>query len=282
MTFAEAEQYFIDTLEKIYSLQEAKSLFFIWINTLLGKSKTELILQKNEVFDIPKSNLSSVVSRLKQKEPIQYILGKTTFFDLPFSIRSGVLIPRPETEELVIRIIDEHAGTKDLRILDIGIGSGCIAIALAKKLDATVFGLDKSPQALAIAKENASLNHVKITFFHHDIFDSKFPQIEKLNIIVSNPPYVLESEKMQMDANVVNYEPQEALFVADNNPLLFYHQIVQLSKNLLLPNGKLFFEINEKQGKAIQNLLAENNFKDIVLWQDIHGKDRFIKAYYGK
>ena len=282
MTFAEAEQYFIDALGEIYLQREAKSLFFVWINTTLGKNKTDLVLQKDEVFNIPENDLFFVVSRLKQKEPIQYILGKTTFADLPFFVKSGVLIPRPETEELVNHILEEYTGTKNLQVLDIGTGSGCIAIALAKKLDITVFGLDKNPKALAIAEENAVLNRVKINFFRHDIFDSKFPLTEKFNIIVSNPPYVLDSEKMQMDANVVDYEPQEALFVADNDPLLFYRQIVKLSDNLLLPDGKLFFEINEKQGDAIRNLLAENNFNDIILWQDIHGKDRFIKACYGK
>ncbi|MCD6366789.1 MAG: peptide chain release factor N(5)-glutamine methyltransferase [Bacteroidales bacterium] len=282
MTFAEAEQYFIDTLGRTYPIREAKSLFFVWINTLLGKNKTDLVLQKDEVFNIPENDLFSIISRLKQKEPIQYILGKTTFANLPFFVKSGVLIPRPETEELINHILEEYAETKDLRILDIGTGSGCIAIALSKNLDATVFGLDKSLQALVVAKENAMLNHVEINFFRHDIFDSKFPQTEKFNIIVSNPPYVLDSEKMQMDANVVDYEPQEALFVSDKDPLLFYRQIIKLSENLLLHGGKLFFEINEKQGDAIRNLLAENNFNDIVLWQDIHGKDRFIKACYGK
>ena len=280
MTFAEAEQYFVDTLKDTYQIREAKSLFFFWVNTLLGKSKTDLILQKDEIFNIPNGDLTSIISRLKQKEPIQYILGQTVFLDLPFRVNRSVLIPRPETEELVNQIINEFAGVKNLRILDIGTGSGCIAVSLAKNLNAEVFGLDKSMPALAIAKKNAALNGVKINFLHHDILDTELPSIEKFNIVVSNPPYVLNSEKTQMDANVVDYEPQEALFVADDDSLLFYRQIMKLSKKLLLPDGKLFFEINETRGEAIKKILAENHFKDIVLWQDIHGKDRFIKTRY--
>ncbi len=283
MTIAEAEQSFVNGLEPIYPLREIKSLFFFWLNVQFRLSQTDLILQKDKPLATSAENdLVTIITRLKKKEPIQYILEQTTFLDLPLRIKPGVLIPRPETEELTGHIIKEHTGIQSLRLLDIGTGSGCIAVSLAKYLDATVFATDKSLQALTVASENAALNSVKVSFLPSDILTEQLNEPDKLNIIVSNPPYVLNSEKAQMDINVLDYEPEEALFVPDNDPLLFYRQIVLQAKNLLLPYGKLFFEINETQGKNLKNLLVENSFTDIILWQDIHGKDRFIQGTYGK
>lgn len=283
MTIAEAEQDFVNKLESDYPVREIKSLFFFWINTLVGISKTDMILQKDRELDISvKKKLSDTLIRLKNKEPIQYILGQTSFLDLSFRVKSGVLIPRPETEELVRFIIKEYNSAKNLRILEIGTGSGCIAISLAKNLNAKVFAIDNRSEVLSIAAENAALNNVEILFLQLDILKSQKFNLQKFNIIVSNPPYVLNSEKKQMDSNVLDYEPRDALFVTDDDPLLFYRKIVMQAKNLLLPNGKIFFEINETQGRNMENLLAENNFKDISLFQDIHGKDRFVKAGYGQ
>jgi len=281
MTIAEAEKYFINELTSIYPHHEIKSLFFYWINFHTGYSKTEMILQKNtQLTPVLKKDLVATISRLKQYEPIQYILEETIFCDLPFCVKKGVLIPRPETEELVKHIITQFSGAKNLKILDIGTGSGCIAVALAKYLDASVFATDISSYALSIASKNAEINNVAVNFVKSDILKEKLTLPGKFNVIVSNPPYVLTSEKKVMAANVINYEPREALFVPDNEPLLFYKKITENAKDFLAQRGQLFFEINEKQGENIQYLLAENNFTNIVLWQDIHGKDRFIKGCY--
>ncbi len=282
MTIAEAKEYFAKNLQDIYPSHETTSLFFFWLYVHLQLTQTDLILKKDRPLSRKEErNITTTVDRLKQKEPIQYILGTTLFLDLPFSVKPGVLIPRPETEELVNHIIKEFVGIKNLRILDIGTGSGCIAISLAKNLDATVFATDNSRQAIKIASENAEQNSVTISLLLSDILTESLTEPNQLHIIISNPPYVLTSEKSQMDKVVLDYEPDEALFVPDNDPALFYRKIVEQAKLLLLPGGKLYFEINETQGESIKNLLAENNFKNIVLWQDIHGKNRFIKGCYG-
>jgi len=283
MTIAEAEKYFINELTSIYPHHEVKSLFFYWISSRIGYSKTEMILQKDiQLTPAQKKDLVTTINRLKQYEPIQYILEETIFCDLPFRVKKGVLIPRPETEELVKHIITQFSRSKNLNILDIGTGSGCIAVSLAKHLDASVYATDISSYALSIASKNAEMNNVAVNFVQSDILTEKLTVLDKFNMIVSNPPYVLTSEKKAMAANVINYEPGKALFVPDEDPLIFFRKIVENAKNMLAPNGQLFFEINEKQGKNIQNLLVENNFTNIVLWQDIHGKDRFIKGCYGE
>ncbi len=279
MTIAEAEKYFINELSNYYPYLEINSLFFYWINSRVGLSKTAMILQKDtQLISTQKKDLDNTINRLKQHEPIQYILAETTFYDLPFRVKKGVLIPRPETEELVTHIIRQFSRAKNLKILDIGTGSGCIAVTLAKYLDATVYAIDISTDAIAIASENAEMNNVAVNFVQVDILTERLIDMGDFDIIVSNPPYVLTSEKKVMAVNVINYEPSEALFVPDDNPLMFYSKIIENAKTMLAPQGQLFFEINEKQGKNIQNLLVESDFKNIVLWQDIHGKDRFIKG----
>jgi len=218
------------------------------------------------------------IVKLKNYEPIQYILGNTKFFALVFDVNPSVLIPRPETEELVSWIIDDCKDRQDISVLDIGTGSGCIAISLAKHLTkAKVYALDISEDALKLAKLNATKNEVDIEFIEADILDCDLGNI-KFDVIVSNPPYVRELEKEAMSANVLNHEPHLALFVKDDDALLFYRKIAEISENILKPNGQLYFEINESLGEPTKELLANNSFNNIELKMDIFEKDRMIKA----
>jgi release factor glutamine methyltransferase len=234
--------------------------------------------------------VSRALEDLKKEIPIQYILGETEFFGLPFKVNSNVLIPRPETEELVDWIIDTqktNLNSDKLHILDIGTGSGCIAISLAKKLDhAKVYALDVSHEALDVAKRNATLNNVSIEFINANILNSETWNTEfqnlKFDIIVSNPPYVRALEKEQMKPNVVNYEPHIALFVENEDPLIFYRAIIEYAVDNLTVNGHLFFEINEYLGNQMLQLLNSFNFKAIELKQDIFKKDRMIKGINSK
>lgn len=227
-------------------------------------------------------NFQSALVRLKNHEPIQYIIGETEFYGLPFKVNKHTLIPRPETEELVEWILCEFSNQqstiKNQQFLDIGTGSGCIAISLAKNLpNSKICALDISEEALKIARENAEMNKVEVNFFQTDILKTKtLPK--KFNIIVSNPPYVRELEKKWMQQNVLNYEPDSALFVTDNDPLLFYRAISKLAKQHLQPNGNLFFEINEYLANELTELLKSENFKNIEVKKDIFGKDRMLKC----
>ena len=215
----------------------------------------------------------SALERLKTHEPIQYVLGKTTFMDLEFKVNSSVLIPRPETEELVRLMLKEELEGKE--ILDIGTGSGCIAISLAKNLpNAKVTALDISSDALEVAKENAILNNVNIEFINADIFQYKSDK--KYDIIVSNPPYITESEKSLMKKNVLDFEPKLALFVNDINPLKYYESIINFSSNNLNPFGQILFETNENY-KYELNKLAQNYEYNIIEFKlDNHNKNRFL------
>ncbi|MEI6852816.1 MAG: peptide chain release factor N(5)-glutamine methyltransferase, partial [Bacteroidota bacterium] len=219
------------------------------------------------------------IKELKEGKPLQYITGKAWFCGLELSVNEHVLIPRPETEELVQLIIKEHKETKGLRILDIGSGSGCIGIALKKELkDAEVWAMDISEEALKVARKNAELHEADICFIYKDILDAEgLSELRGLDIIVSNPPYVMESEKAVMHKNVLDFEPHEALFVPDNNPLKFYKAIFGLAKK----NGKpcrVYVEINESKGEEMIFLAKEFGFSDICIHKDINGKDRIISA----
>lgn len=226
------------------------------------------------------SKLNEIVNRLKNCEPIQYILGKTEFFGLPFSVNSSVLIPRPETEELVEWIISNHADLSG-NILDIGTGSGCIAISLAKNIhNAKVSAWDISSEALAVAKQNAIINKVDITFEKVDILSCNFSD-NKWNIIVSNPPYIAESEKQEMENNVLNFEPHQALFVEDNNPLVFYEKIADFALQNLVSKGSLYFEINRTKGDEIERMLREKGFTHVEVKKDISQNQRMVHAQFG-
>ena len=286
MTIAEAEKTFIIQLKSIYDTEEAKGMAFQVIHHLTGISKSHFLLNKNET--IPEENILSIIrimEELKTGKPLQYVLGETEFYGLKFKVNSSVLIPRPETEELVDWVLKEITKSqipnpKSQIILDIGTGSGCIAISLKKHLpQSKVYALDKFQAALEIAGHNAVLNQTKISFIQADLL--KEPElIPNLNysIIISNPPYITDKEKQQMHTNVLEHEPHSALFVADNSPLIFYERIAVFAKTHLTENGLLFFEINERFGKETVSLLEKEGFNNIELKKDLQGKHRMIKA----
>ncbi len=284
MTLKDFKNQFSLLLIEVYPQTEIDSFFFILLEEFLNFKRIDFILKPD--FIIPLNLfivLKKITKQLQQEKPIQYILGKTEFYGLPFLVDKNTLIPRPETEELVEWIILEIKDKK-ASILDIGTGTGCISISLAKNLCNThIYAIDISIKALKIAKKNALLNNVNISFFERDILTidslnfSNNPTI-KFDIIVSNPPYIRELEKLEMNNNVLKNEPHLALFVSNDNPLIFYQKIADLAKNNLAKNGWLFFEINQYFGKETVKMLAEKGFINIELKKDIFGNDRMIKA----
>lgn len=221
--------------------------------------------------------IDDIIARLKKYEPIQHIIGETEFFGLPFVVNENVLIPRPETEELVELILNENFES-NLKVLDIGTGSGAIAIALAKHLkSANVSAWDVSVMALDVAVLNSKKNNTSVNFRGVDVL-SDYPQDEKYDIIVSNPPYILEDEKKDMEQNVLGYEPHIALFVPNERPLLFYERIADIALDLLNPDGKLYFEINRAKGAETVAMLEYRGFKDVSLFQDLSKNDRMVRA----
>ena len=270
---------FHEVLDSMYVSEEVDSFFYILIDFYFSISRIQLAM--NSDLEVLKTDvIFEALDALKHQKPIQYIIGETEFYSLSFKVNTDTLIPRPETEELVDWVIKEFkTHNSEFRILDIGTGTGCIAISLAKNLpNAKVYALDVSKQAIEVAKQNADLNTIEIKFIEADILnmDPKFDL--KFDIIVSNPPYITEQEKQLMKPNVLDNEPHLALFVYDENPLLFYEAITQFAIHNLNENGHLFFEINEYLGNDMIQLLLKNNFENIELKQDIFRKDRMIKA----
>lgn len=265
--------YFREELSAVADEREITSWYYISMEYLLVYNRSDCIINSNQVLNKSQlSKIKQIVAELKTHKPIQYILGKTEFYGLKIKVNEHTLIPRPETEQLVDWILKENF----VAALDIGTGSGCIPIALAKHKDAKVLAIDVSEDALLIAEENAKNNEVEIDFIHQDILQTNY--LQKVDLIVSNPPYVLESEKEKMQENVLDYEPELALFVKDKNPLIFYKKIASLAFNFLNENGKLFFEINAKFGKETIEMLADIGFVNIELKKDMNDKDRMIKA----
>ena len=293
MTIKQYREHFNESLKLLYPTSEIDSFFFLILEEYMDLKRIDVVLKSDFYLDKKSLNLMQIATKqLEQEIPIQYIIGKTEFFGLPFNINKEVLIPRPETEELVEQVLkevsltkicktttDETTNEKQLKILDIGTGSGCIAISLKKQLPSSkTSAMDVSDKALHIAKKNAVLNKVDINFIHLDIL--KTNNLDQLyDVIVSNPPYVRELEKKEMKNNVLNNEPHLALFVDNKNPLLFYNKIAELAKNFLTKNGQLHFEINQYLGKETIKLLAEKGFKNIQLKKDIFGNDRIISAF---
>jgi len=276
-------------LGSIYEKNEIDSLFFLSLEHICKVARIQLQLEPK--FTINKSETNQffeTLELLKQQKPIQYIFGETEFFGLNFKLNESVLIPRQETEELIDLIIKTHItgskkNLKPLRILDIGTGSGCIAISLAKNLsNVDVYALDVSSKAIEVAKKNTEHNGVNVTFIQGNILDKNTWNSDFLNsefdIIVSNPPYVRNSEKIEIQPNVLDNEPHLALFVSDENPLIFYKEIVEFSKSNLKSNGSLYFEINQYLGKETEELLDNSKFKNIELLKDLNGNDRMLKG----
>jgi release factor glutamine methyltransferase len=271
-------------LKDFYDLKEINSFIYILFEKYCGINKMKFLSEPNQtVSESELLKINFAVKDLKSYKPIQYIIGNTEFFGLNFLVNSSVLIPRQETEELVNWIISDNKNTKaKLNVLDIGTGSGCIAIALSKSIpDSTVTAIDISEKAIQTAKRNAELNTVEISFVEADILNfSDYFSLkeisEKFDIIVSNPPYVTLSDKKQMKANVIEYEPNIALFVEDEDPLIFYSAILDFASGNLTDKGKLFFEINESLGKETLRLIEEKGFSKYILKKDINNKDRMI------
>jgi release factor glutamine methyltransferase len=264
-----------NSLKNKYSAQEIESFIGIIFKHIYNYSKYELIVNNDLTLDEEGvKKIEQIVSRLENHEPIQYILGEGWFYDELFKVKPGVLIPRNETEELVDLIIKRHTGSKG-KILDIGTGSGCIAISLKKHLkDFRLLACDISGEALSIARENAHVLQLELEFFNFDVLSGK-PLPGQYDIIVSNPPYVTRREMQQMEPNVLDHEPHLALFVPDDDPLLFYRAIVQHAQNALVEGGSLYFEINENYGSEMLALLAAYGMK-AELFNDINGKPRML------
>ena len=280
MLLKEIKNIYHKELDTIYSKEEVDSFFYLVIEHYLELERFVLALKPQLVVTkTDEQPLFEALGQLKQEKPIQYILGSTQFMDLVFKVNENVLIPRPETEELVRWIIDdsELIENKEINILDIGTGSGCIAIALAKYLkNAKVDAMDISETALEVAQENARLNKVEVGFIQADIFKLEYLE-EKYDIIVSNPPYVRMLEKERMKPNVIENEPELALFVEDKDPLVYYRKISEFAKSNLKKGGCLYFELNQYLSEETNALLA-NDFSEVELHKDMFGNDRMLKG----
>jgi release factor glutamine methyltransferase len=278
MNFKELRELFINEGAEFYNQEEASALFYRMLDQLLGWSRTKVMtsLDKDiEASDLPK--YLEVLEKLKAGQPIQYIFEETWFYGLPFKVNSAVLIPRPETEELVHWIIETLKGRNGGSLLDIGTGSGCIAVALKKSMDSFhVSALDISADALEVAQYNASMNKVVVSFIKADIL--AYSETDSFDLIVSNPPYIKEDEKPEMHENVLAHEPHGALFVSNENPLIFYKAIADFALVHLNPQGLLFFEINEYLGKETVEMLELKGFKQVTLKKDMQGKDRMVSC----
>ena len=271
---------FQDQLKNEYRFEEINSFFHLLTKAFLGLTRLDLALDPSA--EIPEGTMpkfEGALKRLSRHEPIQYIIGKTEFFALPFKVDPNVLIPRPETEELVEWILEDlkTSGKTDFSILDIGTGSGCIAVSLAKNLpQARVTAIDVSQAALEIAQENARINKVRVEFLQMDILQCEnLP--DKFDVLVSNPPYVRELEKLEMHRNVLEHEPHLALYVKDEDPLIFYRKITKLAKTGLFKSGSLYFEINQYMGPETSELLENSGFKT-ELKKDLFENYRMLKG----
>ena len=283
MTLNEVKSEFHNALELLYPPEEISSFFYLLTEQHLSVDRLENATDPNRSY--LKDELLPLykdLARLKKEEPIQYIIGTTNFMGLNLKVNPSVLIPRPETEELVDWVLKSHSLiiNKSLKIADIGTGSGCIALALANKLlNSSVFALDISSAALEVAKENASENDIKIETIEWDALSGNNAWLndEKLDIIVANPPYVRELEKKEISKNVLNYEPHSALFVSDQDPLIFYKAIATFAVDNLYESGTLFFEFNEYLGKEMRTMMEDLDF-EIEIKKDLFGKERMLKA----
>jgi len=262
-----------------YSEQEVDTSLRWLLENTTGISQVDLLLDKHvELSEIQFQYLEQSVQRMNQEEPIQYILGECEFYGRRFTVNPNVLIPRAETEELVQLIIEQHSQLSKLRIMDIGTGSGCIAITLAKELpNAEVWAVDSSAEAIAVARQNETELNASVNFLTTDIL-SEPPQLAGIDIIVSNPPYVLNSESRAMRQNVLKYEPAEALFVEDTDPFLFYRRISELCTHEFDTVKRVYLEVNERFAQQVAALMLENGFYSAKVKNDIHNRKRFVVA----
>ena len=271
---------FVNGIELLESRDEIQSLAYLVFENILGLTRTAILAEEsvNPSQEI-RNRLDDIVARINRFEPVQYILGEGYFYGRSFHVNPDVLIPRPETEELVSSVIDfvRKSNRKSCRVMDIGTGSGCIAITLALELsNIEAFGTDTSAKALVTASANARKLKAGVTFLNHDVLSSKLPF--SIDVLVSNPPYIGWNEFNTMSKNVVEYEPKVALFVDSEEPLLFYKALVTRARESLTPGGLLAVEINERFGKEVQRLFIANDFAEVEIIQDAFGKDRIVKG----
>lgn len=268
-----------NALRPIYGDRETEAIIRIIFHYLKGWTTVDMLIHEPETLSpFLESEIDGILRRLLRHEPIQYITGEARFHGMEFHVTPDVLIPRPETDELVDIIVGDANDASDLRILDIAAGSGCIAIALARSLPfPRVSALEISEAALKVARDNASRLKADVSFIHADIFKWQ-PSPASFDIIVSNPPYIDESEKAAMEPNVLEYEPAQALFVPDSDPLVFYRRIAEVARTGLSEGGRLYLEINPRHAAELSELLKKNGFSDIETIKDSYEKDRFIRA----
>ena len=250
------------------------------IDDAMGYSEVEMLIKGDEVLsDFVKKKLDAIVERVEQGEPIQYVLGWARFEGNRYKVTCDTLIPRPETQELVDMIILRHGKEKDLRVIDVGTGSGCIAISLARGLKfPQVSAIDISQKAIDVAKDNAKSLNVKVNFECRDALRLQVENNERYNIIVSNPPYIANSERANMESNVLDYEPEMALFVPDEAPLLFYRAIALWGMQVLFPEGAIYYEINPLYSIEMQSMMRGMGYVDVEVIEDMQAKERFVCA----
>ena len=277
----------VSEITSVYEENEAKSIVYLLLEHYLNLSKTDILLDNNfsQVFDF-----QNIIARLKANEPVQYIIGDTEFYGRKFKVTSDTLIPRTETEELVQLVVSSWKSSGEplavgsisqslIKILDIGTGTGCIAISLACELpNSQVYAYDISENALKVAKENAEKNNANVIFEQMDILNISSSSLPTFSIIVSNPPYVMNAEKLEMEQNVLDYEPHLALFVEDSNPLIFYKAIAEFASKNLINKGLCIVEINQAFGLETAELFWNKGFRYVEVVKDMFGKDRMVKA----
>jgi release factor glutamine methyltransferase len=278
-TLKDIRKFFYSELKEMYPENEIIAITNLIFKTLFGIDWLHVLTGPDQIVSSQSiERIDEICSELKTGKPVQYVLGETIFYNCTIKVDSKTLIPRPETEELVDLVIKENMNFT-ARIIDIGTGSGCIAIAIKKNLPgAEVTGTDISEMALEKAAANAILNKVEVKFAREDILNFNPQTVYRTEIIVSNPPYVLESEKQYMRRNVLDFEPHNALFVPDEDPLVFYRAILNISDKILVPGGRIYFEINETRGAEMERLLESHRYAEVKIINDINGKKRIIKG----
>lgn len=275
------ELLFQHELQELYDEDEIKAIFLVVVAEKFGLNRTNYQMRKTDIVnEADKAEVLSILQDLKKHRPIQYILNKADFYGEVFQVNESVLIPRQETEELVDLIIKNHKSSQNLKIIDIGTGSGCIPITLSKHLNnALVTTIDISKEAIKTAQENAKNLKTQVQFINADIFEWEYIFSDQhYNIIVSNPPYITPGEKQHMNQNVLAYEPELALFIEESAPLIFYDVISSFALKHLAPDGDLYFEINQYLGAEMKELMVKKGFEQVKLIKDINGADRIIHA----
>ena len=264
----------VERLHDIYVPEEAESIAYILLEDIFEVSRVDILLDQE--VEVDEYTLNVAIGRLIKNEPVQYVTGITYFLGRKFQVEEGVLIPRPETEELVRWIVEDNKGSES-KMLDVGTGAGCIVISLVLEMESIAFATDISPDAISITKANSDFFGVNVEVMHHDILVEDLP-VQNLDILASNPPYIPRRERSQMHESVLGFEPEIALFVPNEDPLIFYKKIADAGLKSLKSGGKVYFEIHEKFDSEVSSYLSERGYQDIIIHKDIQGKERMIRA----